>query len=126
MVAPDDRRRFTRIPIEGRVAIVHGAQRLEVELIDLSLKGALTSCPADAPDLVLGTACTLTILLEGADRAIDMEGTIAHREAERIGFQCQRISMESMAQLRRLVELNLGDPALLERELERELSVLGK
>jgi len=35
----------------------------------------------------------------------------------RIGFRWDRIDLDSFAQLKRLVELNLGDPDLLNREL---------
>jgi hypothetical protein len=34
-----------------------------------------------------------------------------------VGLHCRHIDIESLAHLRRLIELNLGDPALLEREL---------
>lgn len=117
MADVEDRRQFTRIPIEGKVVIDRDGQRRELALYDLSLKGALTSCPAEADELVPSADCELTVLLEGADRPIQMEVTIAHRENGRLGLQCRRIDMDSIAQLRRLVELNLGDPALLEREL---------
>lgn len=46
-----------------------------------------------------------------------MEGQVAQRQSRRLGFQCNRIDLESMSQLKRLVELNLGNEALLEREL---------
>jgi hypothetical protein len=34
-----------------------------------------------------------------------------------LGFVCRHIDLESISHLRRLVELNLGDESLLEREL---------
>jgi hypothetical protein len=39
-----------------------------------------------------------------------------------LGFQVQYIDLDSATHLRRLVELNLGDPALLEREFENLLA----
>jgi hypothetical protein len=38
-------------------------------------------------------------------------------EQELLGFVCQYIDLDSISHLRRLVELNLGDGSLLEREL---------
>jgi hypothetical protein len=35
-----------------------------------------------------------------------------------VGLRCDRLDVDSMSHLRRLVELNLGDPALLERDLQ--------
>jgi len=42
---------------------------------------------------------------------------VAHVEGGRVGLRRTHIDIESVTHLRRLVELNLGDPALLEREL---------
>jgi hypothetical protein len=41
---------------------------------------------------------------------------LRHVEPHRLGFQCRYIDLESASHLKRLVELNLGDPTLLERE----------
>jgi hypothetical protein len=35
----------------------------------------------------------------------------------RIGYRWEKIDLDSFSQLKRLVELNLGDPELLNREL---------
>ena len=48
---------------------------------------------------------------------IDIEGEVAHVEGSRIGLQCLVLDLESASTLRRLVELNLADPELLERNL---------
>jgi hypothetical protein len=46
-----------------------------------------------------------------------MQGVITHVEGLYIGLACRNIDLDSVTHLRRLVELNLGDVALLEREL---------
>jgi hypothetical protein len=46
-----------------------------------------------------------------------MQGSIIHSETDQIGFRCDHIDLESISHLKRLVELNLGDEAALEREL---------
>ena len=43
--------------------------------------------------------------------------TARGQDGELIGFVCRHIDVDSISHLRRLVELNLGDEALLEREL---------
>jgi hypothetical protein len=48
---------------------------------------------------------------------IDMAVTPAHQEGIHVGFRCVSIDTDSVAQLRRLVELNLGDSDLLERDM---------
>lgn len=50
-----------------------------------------------------------------------MDGTVVHCEDGHLGFRCDHIDLDSISHLKRLVELNLSDEALLERELS-ELS----
>jgi hypothetical protein len=46
-----------------------------------------------------------------------MEGSIAHLEGTQVGLRCDSIDIDSLTHLRRLVELNVGDEAILQREL---------
>jgi hypothetical protein len=40
-----------------------------------------------------------------------------HSDEGQVGFECEFIDLDSISNLRRLVELNLGDSMLLERQL---------
>ncbi len=51
-----------------------------------------------------------------------MDVTLAHTEEDHIGFHCEHIDLDSVTSLKRLVELNLGDEELLEREILNMLS----
>ena len=53
---------------------------------------------------------------------IIMDVRLAHAEAHKLGFECTRIDQQSISHLRRVVELNLGDEALLQRELKALIS----
>ena len=108
-------RKFSRIPFDVSVTLSADRQSWETELVDLSLHGALIKTPAD---FVSDTEqiYQLAIHLEGGPD-IRMEATVAHQEHEELGLQCKDIDVDSITHLRRLVELNLGDPELLEREL---------
>ncbi|MNL44802.1 Cyclic diguanosine monophosphate-binding protein [compost metagenome] len=46
-----------------------------------------------------------------------MDVQLTHQDNGQLGFECRHISLESIERLRRLIELNLGDQAELEREL---------
>ena len=46
-----------------------------------------------------------------------MNVKVAHVEGRYAGLVCEGIDIDSVTHLRRLVELNLGDPDLLDREL---------
>ena len=91
------------------------------ELLDVSLRGALVEVPASCAARA-GQPATLTIRLDAGDATIRMEGLVAHREGGQVGLRCVEIDIDSIAHLRRLVELNLGDEELLERELSALVS----
>jgi hypothetical protein len=121
MPTADERRRFSRIAFHRPAELdVHG-ERMPCELLDVSLKGALVEVPASAGARA-GDAATLTITLGAADATIRMSGNVAHREGVQVGVRCVEIDLDSIAHLRRLVELNLGDEDLLERELSSLVS----
>lgn len=110
------RRHFSRIlfAAQGKLLAADGNHPCQVH--DLSLKGALVA-PAGGqwPD---GKSCTLEVRL-GDDHAtvIHMQAEVAHSKAEVVGLRCKEIDIDSITHLRRLIELNLGDETLLQREL---------
>ena len=53
-----------------------------------------------------------------ADIVIAMAGELAHVEGDHAGVLCRSIDIESITHLRRLIEVNLGDPAASDRELK--------
>jgi PilZ domain len=110
-----DRRQFWRAVFRSKVELVDRYDTVAAELIDISLKGALVKAPAQWRGAV-GDGCHLKLkLAEGS--AIVMRTTVAHVMGRRVGLYCESIDLDSITHLRRLVELNAGDPALLDREL---------
>ena len=112
-----ERRRFHRILFDAPARVVTKQKDLITTLADISLNGALLVRPDDWVTEI-GSEVGLAILLDDAGTAIRMDSVVAHIAQDSIGLRCRSIDMESIGHLRRLVELNLGDPALLERELE--------
>lgn len=112
-----DHRRFQRIHFDLKIQYEVGDVKLNCELVDISLRGALIrNCAGKS--LGEGASCKLIINLDDAgEMQIVMEGKVAHEEANQIGIYCDHMDLDSMAHLRRLVESNLADPKLLEREL---------
>ncbi len=113
----DEERHFERIHFDCLVKFEFGVYRHDCELIDISLRGALIANCTGATDET-GTACKLILSLDDSNNAqIIMLGHIAHKKHNRIGIKCEKIDLDSMTHLRKLVEINSGDPQLLEREL---------
>ncbi len=112
---PEEQRRFTRVPFDAKAILDKDGQEWPCNLIDLSLKGALVHRPTEWPGQA-GEDYQLTLVLD-EDVSIRMDVSVAHVENEHIGLYCKDIDLDSITHLRRLVELNLGDAGLLEREL---------
>lgn len=114
----DERRHHARIAFQTPARLVLGERTLEVVVLDLSLKGALIRLPASTP-IREGASGMLHVQLNESEPGdqISMQTRVAHVEDPQAGLLCISIDIDSVTHLRRLVELNLGDPVLLEREL---------
>jgi hypothetical protein len=112
-----ERRRFHRVLFDAPASMEVSNHTYQSSLLDISLKGALMRVPAEWTGEV-GDNLILRINLDDADAIITMQAICAHIEKEQIGVLCKEIDMESISLLRRLVELNLADDELLDRDLE--------
>jgi hypothetical protein len=111
-----DKRRFRRIPFTSEAHLVSAEGSWHCQLLDISLKGILTTLPKQWPGKP-GEHYLVELPLENSDVVIRMEAAVVHVEADHAGFRCVHIDLDSISHLRRLVELNLGDAAILQREL---------
>ncbi|HDY86255.1 hypothetical protein LCGC14_1125140 [marine sediment metagenome] len=114
----DERRHFSRIPFDAQ-AHIHadkGELHPNCEVLDVSLNGILIVKPIGWRGQ-LNDQFQIDLLLENAQLVIKMAAIVAHIDDNSIGFNCKNIDLESISHLKRLVELNLGDEALLHREL---------
>ena len=118
-----DDRRFSRIPFEATTQLhIHPAQESHpAHLLDISLKGALLESMQPPGSTLQGKNCRMILELGQGDERIVMEGRVVHHDGQLIGIECRHIDVDSMANLRRLMELNTGDSALLEREMAEML-----
>lgn len=116
MTNTTEHRHFTRFHIEGSTLIHYQNSEYQSELIDISLKGALFKSP-DTIAMDLNSPCTVSITLIGSEIVIAMAGKVIHHDAGNTGIICEHIDLDSITHLKRLIELNLGDESLLEREL---------
>ena len=110
-----DRRRFKRIAFDARTELSQGEHRWPVQLIDLSLKGLLIQRPEPWQGDETQPFAADIHLSDDVDVRMDVQ--LTRRDYGQLGFVCLHIDLESVAHLRRLIELNLADEAELEREL---------
>jgi hypothetical protein len=114
----DERRRFTRFEFDARTELSQGGDSWPVELIDISLKGLLAKAP-EGLTIKIGDSFTAVVYLAGDEVKITLPVTLVHVEDGCLGFHCGMLELDSVAHLRRLAELNLGDESLLDRELSQ-------
>ena len=112
-----ERRRFVRIEFHARTELSQGPFTWPVELLDLSLKGLLI----EKPEPWLGNPeepfIAVIHLGNEEEQSVRMEVRLTHDDHGHLGFVCEHIDLDSIRHLRRLIELNLGDPDELKRVL---------
>jgi len=113
-----NQRQFVRIPFQADVLLQVFGQGFTVQLVDIALKGALLQCDAAYP-FALQENCRLLLPMTQDGDGIAMVGRVVHLEGGHIGMECTDIDLASLTRLRRLIELNSGDPALMHRELRQ-------
>ncbi len=112
----DEKRKFSRVPFSATTVLIADKESWECQLIDISVKGALIELPPDCT-LNKGKKVNLELRLNESDVVIKMDLVVAHITDSHAGCFCEQIDAVSMTHLRRLIELNLGDPDALYREL---------
>lgn len=118
VIPAESHRLFSRVPFSAAVTLHLPGKTLEVTLLDIALKGALVQTPV--PEAIqLQAPCRLMLPLSNDGETIEMAGTVAHLNGRHIGLRCEHIDLSSLTLLRRLLELNVGDADLMDRELSQ-------
>ena len=111
-----EQRHFQRVPFATGSTIEFGGERLDAEVIDICLKGALLKLSGPL-ECRRGDTCTVSITLNSSDVTIRFEGEVAHLRDRFLGVKLLKIDIDSMIHLRNIVELNTADPDLVRKEL---------
>lgn len=114
MTQATERRSFWRAVFHSPVRLTTHHGEMSAQLQDISLKGALLET-SGAWQGKAGEECQVTLKL-APDATIGMWAEVMHVEGRNVGLRCKSIDLDSITHLRRLVELNSGDPAMLDRE----------
>lgn len=111
-----NKRRFSRIAFDTEVHLVSAERDWYSNLIDISLKGMLITIPKNWNGKV-GDSYLAELIMGDKETVIRMEVSVTHVTKTTAGFLCEYIDLDSISHLRRLIELNIGDPEILNREL---------
>jgi len=116
MTQENEQRQFHRIFYNSTVTLSFETEQWSCQLIDISLHGCLLRFDSAWQQKDLENLYTLTLKLS-ENTEITMCLSASHIIDNEVGFKCEHIDLDSISALRRLVELNLGDSKLLERDL---------
>ncbi len=111
-----EKRRFSRVDFNTSTTISCDNHHWQSRLVDISLKGALIALPEEWAGKI-GDEYKVAVILKEDEVSINMSASVAHIQDNCIGFRCEHIDFSSITHLRRLMELNLGDAELVNREL---------
>jgi len=111
----EDKRVFQRVLFSHDASLVHKDKKLTIQVLDLSLDGFLCNLPTDNV-IELNDEVTLELQLE-KNRKIVMASTVVHIKKSYLGVKCNHIDIDSISELKRLIQLNLANDDLLNREL---------
>lgn len=114
-MSTSERRRFSRVDFAAHVELKQGTNTWAAELIDISLKGLLLTLTSPTT-FSKGQLLAVSIYLSD-QTSIVMDAEVVHQSTNQLGLTCSLIDFDSISHLRRLIELNLGDPVAAEREL---------
>ncbi len=114
----NEKRHFSRITFNTAVLISKDNDEWRTTMHDISLNGLLVDAPKNW-DATEGERFHAEILFADNGPVISADVSVAHKEESKVGFKVVNIDVESVSHLRRLVELNLGDEDLLNRELAK-------
>ncbi len=111
-----EKRYFGRVSFGTDARLDIDGQRMTGALLDISLKGALLEFETP-PQIKAKTACHLSIHLPNSDVVLDFNAEAVHFHDRCIGVKFTESDPDSFSHLRRLLELNTGDPEQVEKEL---------
>ena len=111
----DEKRHFGRVLFGTEVLLEFEGERYRQELTDVSLNGALVTLK-EAVDIGSDALCRLTIPLS-EDVQMTFQARAVHFEQNQVGLKFTEADTVSLSHLRRLLELNTGNPERIENEL---------
>ncbi len=122
-MSESERRRFARILYRAPALVTQESAHVATTIQDLSLHGILLSA-IDEPNLDTTKLVHVEFPLPESDIVIQLTAKIVGMNDSIIRIEIEYIDINSIAHLKRLVELNIGDDSLLYRELQH-LTELG-
>ena len=111
-----NRRNFSRVQFDSWAILVKDRYEVKASLIDIALKGALVKLD-EGLDLKMHELCEFRLHFNGTDLVLNIKAELVYKNDQQMGFKFIEMELDTLTHLRRLLELNLGDSELVQREL---------
>ncbi len=112
----ENRRHFSRVKFNSKAFLNFESTHEQVDLIDISLKGALISSSIEL-NIETDNPCSFELHLSDSEIIMNISAVVVYKRDDNLGLKFDNIDLESMIHLRRLVELNVGNPDQIQKEL---------
>ena len=116
MDSQDNRRYFSRVKFDSEVTLHFGGKAVKGILKDISLKGALVQL-SSGMSVEKGDSCLFEFNLESTSIILNINAVLVYYMGSDLGLRFDKIDLESMTHLRRLIEYNAVDPDEIQKEL---------
>ncbi|MBF0218098.1 MAG: PilZ domain-containing protein [Gammaproteobacteria bacterium] len=114
-MSDNNRRHFRRVDFDAGCRVASFGVEHDCELSDISLRGALVRTPTTLR-FKSGQPCRLSICLADSDIVLLFECEVTRVDEHYMGFRFVAQDLDSFTHLRRLLEVNIADPEILNRE----------
>lgn len=111
-----ERRQFSRVVYHNKANFSQGECKWCSTIKDISIHGALLEKPKNWKK-TSDNNCYMEIALAENTPKIKLQASLVAEQENNLRFQIEKIDIESMTQLRRLVELNIGNDTILHENL---------
>ncbi|MEH6452056.1 MAG: PilZ domain-containing protein [Psychromonas sp.] len=106
-----ENRKFPRVKHTGICIMTRESdndiETWQVDLVNLSINGALISCPDNWPGSVKDNL-RLTLILENVDVELKIDACVAHQTPIEIGVEFLSLNVESAQTLKNLIAISLN------------------
>nr|WP_320116151.1 PilZ domain-containing protein [uncultured Desulfuromonas sp.] len=113
----NEKRHYARVNFVEQANLNYADSSQDVTLNDISLKGALIELAHPIDNTLIGSPCHLSLRLADSSIVLDFDAQVAHSQQKNIGVTFTAMDSDSITHLRRLLELNTGNPEEIDREL---------
>jgi hypothetical protein len=97
--------------------IQQGDHRQEATVVDISLNGVLLTTSDVGDQWPVGDRADVTVRLNDTGLVMHFSGVIARVDTDIVGVAFDDMDIDTATHLRRLIELNTGEPAMVERPM---------